>query len=97
MQGRDFAPLYLARKKPEWRTEFFEEHATYQSTNFIPASESLVRKDWKYFYWPDFKREQLFDLRSDPHEEHDLVSEPIQNERLAEMRQRFADLKAAAK
>ena len=97
MQGRDFAPLYLARKKPEWRTEFFEEHATYQSTNFIPASESLVRKDWKYFYWPDFKREQLFDLRSDPHEEHDLVSEPVQNERLAEMRQRFADLKAAAK
>ena len=23
MQGRDMSPLYLAAKKPEWRTEFF--------------------------------------------------------------------------
>jgi arylsulfatase len=97
MQGRDLAPLYLAHEKPAWRTEYFEEHATIQSTNFIPASEALVQKDWKYFYWPDFKTEQLFDLRADPHEEHDLVADPAQKERLAEMRKRFAELKAAAK
>ena len=97
MQGQDFAPLYLAARPPAWRTEFFEEHATIRNTNFIPASESLVRKDWKYFYWPDFKREQLFDLRVDPHEEHDLVNDPAHKERLAEMQQRFAELKAAAR
>ena len=97
MQGKDFTPLYLANHPPRWRTEFFEEHATIKNTNFIPSSESLVRKDWKYFYWPDFKREQLFDLRNDPHEEHDLANEPAQKERLAEMRQRFAELKAATK
>ena len=97
MQGKDFAPLYLAAKPPAWRTEYFEEHATIRNTNFIPSSESLVRKDWKYFYWPDFNREQLFDLRSDPHEEHDLVNDPAQKDRLAGMRQRFAELKAAAR
>jgi arylsulfatase A-like enzyme len=97
MQGRDFAPLYLAAKPPPWRTEFFEEHATIRNTNFIPASAALVRKDWKYFYWPDFDREQLFDLHSDPREEHDLVNAPAQRERLAEMRQRFTQLKAAAR
>lgn len=97
MQGTDLAPLYLAPNPPAWRTEYFEEHETLRSTNFIPSSESLVRKDWKFFYWPDFKTEQLFDLRADPHEEHDLIADPAQQERLAEMRARFSELKAAAK
>ena len=97
MQGRDLAPLYTAAKKPDWRTEYFEEHATIKNTAFIPASESLVRKDWKYFYWPDFDLEQLFDLKADPHEENDLAKDPAQSARLAEMRTRFAELKAAAR
>ena len=97
MQGRDFAPLYLAAKKPRWRTEFFYEHATIKSTNFIPSSEALVRRDGKFFYWPDFKTEQLFDLRTDPLEENDLIADPAQAKRLAEMRRRFAELKAAAR
>ena len=97
MQGRDFAPLYLATNQPTWRTEFFYEHAIIRNTNFIPASEALVRKDWKYFYWPDFQREQLFDLHADPNEENDLVAASAQTARLAEMRRRFQELKAAAR
>ena len=96
MQGRDLAPLYLAASKPAWRTEFFYEHAVIRNTNFIPSSEALVRKDWKYFYWPDFNVEQLFDLRADPQEERDLIADPSQKECLAEMRRRFQELKAAA-
>jgi arylsulfatase A-like enzyme len=97
MQGSDLAPLYLANPAPAWRTEFFYEHATIQSIDFIPSSEALVRKDWKYMLWPDFQREQLFDLRADPHEENDRVADPAQAARLKEMRQRFAELKAAAR
>jgi arylsulfatase A-like enzyme len=97
MQGRDFAPLYLSTQKPAWRTEFFYEHPIITSTNRIPASEALVRKDWKYFYWPDFNTEQLFHLDTDPMEEHDRIAEPDAAERLAEMRSRFDDLKAAAR
>jgi arylsulfatase A-like enzyme len=97
MQGRDISPLYLADAKPDWRDEFFYEHPMYRSSDFIPGSEALVRKGWKYFYWPDFDREQLFDLDSDPMEENDLVADPAQATRLAEMRSRFSQLKAAAK
>ena len=97
MQGEDLAPLYLAEKKPEWRTEFFYEHPTLRDANFIPASEALVRKDWKYFYWPEQKIEQLFDLRSDPHEENDLVKDPAQAQRLTAMRKRFNELKEQAR
>jgi arylsulfatase len=97
MQGRDMAPLYLASEKPEWRTEFFYEHATLRDKDFIPASEALVRKDWKYFYWPDFGVEQLFNITEDPREENDLIADPAQESRLAEMRARFKELKAQAK
>ena len=97
MQGRDIAPLYLATEKPAWRTEFFYELRLPGSTTKIPASEALVRKDWKYFYWPDFKLEQLFHITADPFEETDLAQDTAQAARLAEMRTRFAELKAAAK
>ena len=97
MQGRDLAPLYLSDKEPEWRSEFFYEFATLNNINFIPASQALVRKDWKYMLWPDFKREQLFDLVNDPFEENDLINDPSQKDRLSEMRKRFEELKTAAK
>ncbi len=97
MQGSDLAPLYLAAQKPEWRQEFFYEHATIKNINFIPSSQALVRKEWKYFYWPDFNVEQLFNVSADPMEENDLIADPAQRERLVEMRQRFAELKAAAR
>ena len=97
MQGRDLAPLYGSAQELAWRDEFFYEHALIGNLDKIPASEALVRKDWKYFYWPDFKLEQLFHVEADPFEENDLAGDPRQATRLAEMRERFSKLKAAAK
>ncbi len=97
MQGRDISPLYLSSDPVMWRGEYFYEHATIRNTDFIPSSQALVRKDWKYFYWPDFQKEQLFDLTNDPREEHDLAEEPAHAGRLAEMRARFRELREAAK
>jgi arylsulfatase A-like enzyme len=97
MQGQNYAPLYLAEKASAWRTEFFEEHAASTKGAIIPASESLVRKDWKYFYWPDYQREQLFNIVTDPHEENDRIKDPAAQKILVEMRQRFHELKAAVR
>jgi arylsulfatase A-like enzyme len=97
MQGRDFSPLYLAAQKPAWRTEFFYEHAIVKAKDVIPASQALVRKDWKYMLWPDFETEQLFHLAADPLEENDLAKDPAHAKQLAGMRARFAELKAATR
>jgi len=97
MQGRDLAPLYLAATPPAWRTEFFYEHATIRNIHFIPSSQALVRKDLKYFFWPDFDHEELFDLQTDPGETNNVVAAPAYAARLAEMRTRFTELKALAK
>ena len=97
MQGRDIAPLYLAAEKPAWRDEYFYEHPSVGKPGFIPPSEALVRKDWKYMFWPEHGYEQLFDLSKDPREENDLARDPAHAGKLAAMRKRFNELKTAAK
>ena len=97
MQGRDISELYLGEGAKDWRKEFFYEHPTLNNKDFIPSSQALVRKDWKYFYWPDFDYEQLFHLAEDPLEQTDLAKDPKCAEKLAEMRTRFKELKEAAK
>lgn len=97
MQGRDIAPLYLDARKSVWRNEFFYEHAIIRNSDFIPASEALVRKDIKYILWPDFGYEELFDLRRDPREVRNLIHDKAYAAKLAQMRERFAELKSQAR
>ncbi len=98
MQGRDLSELYLApRANHSWRTDFFYEHATIKNTSFIPSSEALVSRDWKYIYWPDFEYEQLFHLSDDPMEENDLAKQPSAKAQLMTMKARFEELKAKSK
>ena len=89
MQGKDFSVLYSGRKVPGWRTQFYYEHPTIQNLDFIPASEALVRTDWKYIIWPDFNYEELFDLRKDPYEMRNLAKDPAFSARLKALRGEF--------
>ena len=99
MQGRDFAPLYTDAKNldPPWRDEFFYEHAIIGNKERIPASRALVRHDAKYIFWPDFKYEELFDLKADPQEQKNLIADPAREKQLAEMKGRFEKLKEQAR
>lgn len=97
MQGRDISDLYLKENVTDWRKEFFYEHPSVKNKNFIPESQALVRKDWKYFYWPEHDYEQLFHITEDPLEQNDLARDPKYSEKLVEMRARFKELKEAAK
>lgn len=89
---------YHSGSEYSWRTEFFYEHPMHSNPDYIPASEALVRKDYKYFYWPNFKYEQLFDMKNDPGEMNDLFNStnPIHQQKLREMRKRFVELKMMA-
>jgi arylsulfatase len=86
MQGRDLSPLYRAEKAPAWRDEFFYEHPTITSRDRIPASQGVIRRDWKYVYWPEWDFEQLFNLKEDEQEIHNLADDPAQAAQRAKMR-----------
>ena len=53
----------------------------------IPSSQGVVRRDWKYVYWPEFEHEQLFDLKRDGQELINLAGRPAHAARQAAMRQ----------
>jgi arylsulfatase A-like enzyme len=86
MQGQDLSPLYLKADAPAWRDEFFYDHPTITSKDRIPSSQGVIRSDWKYVVWPEFAYEQLFDLKSDPQEVHNLAGDQASARQLATMR-----------
>jgi arylsulfatase len=100
MQGRDFSALYRAAGEsapPAWRSEFLYEHGTISNKNRIPSSHALVRKDVKFTHWPEHDYEELFDLRSDPQEQNNLVKDPGQAELVRTLRARLDELLAEAR
>ena len=104
MQGRDISDLYLPNEKNDnhlsqsvdvepWRNEFFYEFPSFEEI-FIPSSTALVRKTWKYIYWPEHNREQLFDLQNDPLEVNDLYDKNETKSIIDEMRKRHDEYRA---
>lgn len=97
MQGRDFATLYTEDgDKTPWRKEFFYEHPVHLREDIIPASEALVRKDFKYMFWPNYDVEEFFDLQSDTYELDNLIKSEGHQQLIGEMRTRFKELKQLA-
>ena len=92
MQGRDLAPLYLDEEPPPWREDFLYEHPTITNKDRIPTSLGVVRRDFKYAYWPEWNYEQLFDLEIDPNEKTNLIDDDDYETILEEMRERLQEL-----
>mmetsp|Transcript_6149 Transcript_6149/g.8948 ORF Transcript_6149/g.8948 Transcript_6149/m.8948 type:complete len:605 (+) Transcript_6149:71-1885(+) len=98
MQGRDISDLYLkADGKRTWRKEFIYEHLLDQFGKELgPTSMALVRKDFKYFVWPQHGNyEQLFDMNKDPFEQEDVANKPEHTELKIEMKSRLQELKSS--
>jgi arylsulfatase len=97
MQGRDLGPLYLGVKAPLWRDEFFYEHPTITSRDRIPASQGVIRRDWKYVHFPEFDYEQLFNLKDDGQEIRNLAADPAYAGQRAKMRQKLDEWRERAR
>lgn len=61
----------------------------------IPPVFALIRKDYKYFYWPHFDYEQVFHVEEDPFEEFDIFNSTAQTQPgiIEDLRARYAYLK----
>lgn len=101
MDGVSLRPLIEAQgtfASSTWRDHFFFEH--YHSGakgKYIARNEGIRTLDAKYLRWidPPEPIEEVYDLSEDPDELHNLVKNPEQQARVAELRLRFDDWRDA--
>jgi arylsulfatase A-like enzyme len=96
MQGRSLRP-FVQGGNPAWRTEWFYEHLTLPK--IIPPSEGVRTTRYSYIRWVGANPavEELYDLQTDPQEEHNLVRRPDHQKTLAALRERWARLQKELK
>ena len=84
-QGKSLENYVKGENPAEKRQEFLCEHLW--EVKFIPPSEGLRTKKWKYFrYRHDMQHEELYNLTSDPWEKNDLAGDVHYKEMLNQLR-----------
>lgn len=88
MDGRSFFSLAAGTTKPDdWRQFLMYEY--YWEYNFpqTPTTFALRGERYKFIqYHGVWDIDELYDLERDPHEQHNLIFDPMQQKRIQEMR-----------
>lgn len=91
VQGVSAKPL-LAGRKSGWRQDWFYEYDE-EKAFAAPTVRGVRTQRWKYVEYPEIKdTAELYDLKNDPGEMHNLIGEPKCADILADMKKRLARL-----
>jgi N-acetylglucosamine-6-sulfatase len=91
MDGRSVLPI-LRGDSANWQTELLYEYYWEYAFPHTPTVFSLRDDRWKYIYYHGiWDIDELYDLQTDPREEHNLIFVPAFQERVRDMRRKLFD------
>ncbi|MBC8358170.1 MAG: DUF4976 domain-containing protein, partial [Candidatus Aminicenantes bacterium] len=97
MDGENFKPL-LRRKETLWREDFLYEYYEYPAVHMVRKNRGVRTKRWKYIHYFEEPQEfELFDLKNDPHEMHNLINDPAYKDILERLKARMIALRKELK
>ncbi len=91
LHGRSWKQLVQTGSDPEWRHSFLYHYNYEKQFPYTPNVRGVRTDDWKYIHYPhgdgkpDRHMAELYDLKHDPEERHNLIARPEHAARLKEM------------
>lgn len=94
MQGRSFAPLAQGRATDDWRQDWLYEYYEYPGAEEVKPHRGVRTERYKYIhYFLDPQEFELYDLETDPNEDHNLYGKPEYAELTARLGARLEALR----
>ncbi len=97
MQGRSLLPLLRGRTPADWRTSMYYRYYHDPGDHNTRAHYGVRTLDHKLIYFWKKGQWELFDLKRDPHELHNLYGQPGQEALTATLKAELARLKHEVK
>jgi len=92
MDGRSFLPL-LQGKDAAWREHILYEYFWERNYPQTPTTHAIRGTRYKYIrYHGIWDKDELYDLKQDPEERHNLIREAGQQDRIRAMNQQLFDM-----
>lgn len=97
IHGRSWVKL-VREGDPAWRQAWFYEYNYEQQFPYTPNVRALRTDEWKYIHYPhgdgsaDRHLAELYNLKNDPEEDHNLIADPQCARKVAELQAELAQL-----
>jgi arylsulfatase A-like enzyme len=77
MQGRSLRPLLQGRTPPDWRTSMYYHYYEYPAVHSVKRHYGVRTQRYKLIhFYHDIDEWELYDLKNDPDEMHNIYSDP---------------------
>ena len=95
MQGRSFLPLAEGRAMSDWRKDWLYEYYEYPGYENVKPNRGVRTERYKLIhYFTEPQEWELYDLKTDPGEDHNLYGKPEFATLTAELKARLEALRA---
>lgn len=93
-QGRSFLPLAMGRTLADWRKDWLYEYYEYPAYENVRPHRGVRTERYKLVhYFTEPQEYEVYDLKTDPNEDHNLYDKPGYEQLTAQLKERLAALR----